>query len=380
MIKYPLFVTIDTNIFDQCKYNYSEKGSLKRLSRLANSGKIKIVLSDIVLGEINSHVVDKAEEVANCYKKLYRTLKKNYSESFVQSLDIDIAQIEHDKEVLKQKAEARLQSFLDELDYSLMDCNCIDLKQIVDDYFSQTPPFEKKRDKKSEFPDAIITAEINKRFGNGDNVAIVTNDNGLKQACGQSSNYLYFSALPDLFDFMAREEKSYNQAVIIINNQREQICTSILEMIKDNHCIDVVGTSYDKDGVKSGQDYDEWFVKDASELSIQVHNIEEFQNNKIYATLKAHVNIDVICCYEDYDNAIWDSEDETYIYVETKAVEETHSANFPIHIALTEQGKIEDLDYYLVLGSDSRLTRDCIELEEIHPQEVDYVHIDSPQI
>ena len=32
------------------------------------------------------------------------------------------------------------------------------------------------------------------------------------------------------------------------------------------------------------------------------------------------------------------------------------------HILLTEQGQIEDLDYYLVLGSESRL----IELEEIH--------------
>lgn len=375
MIKYPLFVTIDTNIFDQCKYNYSEKGSLKRLARYVNSGKIKIVLSDIVVGEITSHVTNKAEEVAGCYKKLYKTLCKEYSNGFIQSLGIDITQVEHDKEELKQKAKSVLQSYLEELDYDVLDCESIELKQIINDYFSHTPPFENKVDKKSEFPDAIIAAEIKERFGNSDKVAIITNDNGVKKACGQSSNYLYFSSLPDLFDFMAREEESYNDAIIIINNQKERICKAIQEMLMDNHCIDVVGATYDRDGIISGHDYDEWIINRVSDLDIQVHRVEELQENKIYATLKAHAKIDVICYYDDYDNAAWDQEDETYIYVETKAFEEIHSANFPVQIILSNQGEIEDLDYYLLLGGDSRLTCDEIELEEIQPQKVDYEHI-----
>lgn len=121
MVKYPLFVTIDTNIFDQCKYNYSDKGSLKRLARYVNSGKIKIVLSDIVVGEITSHVTNKAEEVAGCYKKLYKTLCKEYSNGFIQSLGIDITQVEHDKEELKQKAKSVLQSYLEDLDYDVLE-------------------------------------------------------------------------------------------------------------------------------------------------------------------------------------------------------------------------------------------------------------------
>lgn len=91
--------------------------------------------------------------------------------------------------------------------------------------------------------------------------------------------------------------------------------------------------------------------------------------------LKAHAKIDVICYYDDYDNAAWDQDDETYIYVETKAFEEIHSVNFPVQIILSNQGEIEDLDYYLLLGGDSRLTCDEIELEEIQPQKVDYEHI-----
>ena len=371
MIKYPLFVTIDTNIFDRCKYNYSEKGSLKRLIRYVNSGKIKIVLSDIVVGEITSHVTNKAEEVADCYKKFYKTLCKEYSNGFIKSLGIDISQVEHDKEELKQKAKSVLQSYLEDLDYDVLECENIELKQIINDYFSHTPPFESKVDKKSEFPDAIIAAEIKKRFENRDKVAIITNDNGLKKACGQSSNYLYFSSLPDLFDFMAREEESYNDAIIIINNQKVRICKAVQEMLMDNHCIDVVGATYDRDGIISGHDYDEWIINKVSDVDIQVHRVEELQENKIYATLKAHAKIDVICYYDDYDNAAWDQEDETYIYVETKAFEEIHSANFPVQIILSNQGEIEDLDYYLLLGGDSKLTCDEIELEEIQPKQAD---------
>ena len=49
MFKYPLAVTIDTNIFDAAKFDLCDTSTLKILENYVKSGKIKVVLSDIVV-------------------------------------------------------------------------------------------------------------------------------------------------------------------------------------------------------------------------------------------------------------------------------------------------------------------------------------------
>lgn len=45
MIRYPLYVTIDTNIFDSTGYDLRDDGTLGHLCSYVQSGKIKMVLS-----------------------------------------------------------------------------------------------------------------------------------------------------------------------------------------------------------------------------------------------------------------------------------------------------------------------------------------------
>lgn len=49
MFKYPLAVTIDTNIFDAAKFNLGDASTLRILENYVRRGKIKVVLSDIVV-------------------------------------------------------------------------------------------------------------------------------------------------------------------------------------------------------------------------------------------------------------------------------------------------------------------------------------------
>ena len=44
MIRYPLYVTIDINIFDSTGYDLGDDGTLGHLCSYVQSGKIKIVL------------------------------------------------------------------------------------------------------------------------------------------------------------------------------------------------------------------------------------------------------------------------------------------------------------------------------------------------
>ncbi len=71
MRRYPLYVTIDTNIFDATGYDLGDDGTLGHLYSYVQSGKIKIVLSNIVIREAQKHIKEKAYEIATLSKKLF---------------------------------------------------------------------------------------------------------------------------------------------------------------------------------------------------------------------------------------------------------------------------------------------------------------------
>ena len=62
MFKYPLSVTVDTNIFDAAKFDLSENSTIRLLENYVKDGKIQVVLSDIVIRESKSTFRIKSRE------------------------------------------------------------------------------------------------------------------------------------------------------------------------------------------------------------------------------------------------------------------------------------------------------------------------------
>ena len=56
MIKYPIYVTIDTNILDAANFDFNEKSTLQLLVNYVKKGKVKVVLSNIVVKEAEKHI------------------------------------------------------------------------------------------------------------------------------------------------------------------------------------------------------------------------------------------------------------------------------------------------------------------------------------
>ena len=59
MIKYPIYVTLDTNILDSANYDFDEKSTLQLLANYVKKGKVKVVLSNIVVKEAEKHISEK---------------------------------------------------------------------------------------------------------------------------------------------------------------------------------------------------------------------------------------------------------------------------------------------------------------------------------
>lgn len=93
----------------------------------------------------------------------------------------------------------------------ILGIDLINLESIIDDYFEINPPFEDGEKKRKEFPDAFIANQIRKRFGEAENVAIVSNDNGFKKACKEAPNHFFFGSLGALFDTINKEKRKHMQ-------------------------------------------------------------------------------------------------------------------------------------------------------------------------
>ncbi len=364
MFKYPIAVTIDTNILDAAKYDLSEGSTLQLLKNYVDEGVIKVVLSNIVVRESKKHLAKQVNKVCGIARKLRTEVLQESTEHLVNHIGLNrLLEIAKDKSTLIEKSYELFDNFIREINAEILGTDLINLDRIIDDYFEINPPFEEGEKKRKEFPDAFIANQIRKRFGEIEDVAIVSNDNGFKRACQKTQNHFFFSSLGALFDTINKEkEEAYTETINTIKELQFRIGSAVLEYIKSNENIDVRGLSYDKDGIVSGFDYDEFYLYNVSNVTFMVHSVDEMSDKTSKVTLLCNAKIFADCYYEDYDNAPWDSETKEYVFVDSIKIREEHDAKFGCRIELDRETKsFKIFPFTIILGGDSRKDRYEIE-------------------
>lgn len=370
MFKYPLAVTIDTNIFDAAKFDLCDTSTLKTLENYVKSGKIKVVLSDIVVRESKRHIADQVKKICGIMRKARATALEGSTEHLINTIGLgEILKIVTNKDELISKGEEMFDGFLRTINAEILGADLIDVSLILGDYFGTKPPFENGEKKKSEFPDAFIAQQIRKRFGETEEVVIVSNDKGFIRACGESENHLFFNSLGELYNAISKEDAAYDETMAVIKELQLRISAAVKEYIKDNENIDVHGLSYDKDGIESGYDYNEFYLHSISDVTFGVHSVDEISEKTSIVTLSCKADISADCYYEDYANAPWDPEEKDYVFVDTIKMREEHRARFGCRIEIDRESKtFKVCPFTVILGGDSRRNR--YEVEE-HPVEDD---------
>ena len=357
MIKYPLNVTIDTNIFEANKFDFGTDSTMSLLVKNVQNGKIKLVLSNIVISEVEKHICRCVDNVCGKARKLRNEYLDILPEQYLTDIGMGMYVQIPDKKTIHQRAKDIFAKFLEDCKVERLDTGSINLEEILEDYFAVRPPFENSEKKKKEFPDAFIAEEIKKRFGSDEIVAIVSQDNGFKKACTNSKNHLFFSSLGELFNTLSKNEEEYIAALELIKNNNNSIIQTIKGMIDDS-CVEVHGLSYDQDGIADGYDYDETYLEYCYLSGMRLHTIDDIDEDIITASLWIHGNMAVNCYFKDFDNAPWDSEEKEYVWVEEKHILEKHNVRFACRIELNSKTEeIRVLPFKIVLGGDSRKSR-----------------------
>lgn len=357
MIKYPINVTIDTNVFEANKFDFGTDSTMSLLVKNVQNGKIKLVLSNIVISEVEKHICRCVDNVCGKARKLRQEYLDILPEQYLADIGMGIYVQIPNKKTIHQSAKDVFAKFLEDCKVERLDTGSINLEEILEDYFAVRPPFENNEKKRKEFPDAFIAEEIRKRFGSDEIVAIVSQDNGFKKACTNSKNHLFFSSLGDLFNTLSKNEEEYTAALELIKSNNDSIIQTIKGMIDDS-CIEVHGLSYDRDGIADGYDYDETYLEHCYLSGMRLHIIDDIDGDIITASLWIHGNMTVNCYFKDFDNESWDFEKKEYVCAEIRHILEKHNARFACRIELNSKTEeIRVLPFKIVLGGDSRKSR-----------------------
>jgi hypothetical protein len=150
-------ITIDTTIFDRFGLRL-ESGLFEKLQQFKH-GKVQLIFSDIILGEVKSHLLS---EIKKAKHKVTSATKSSF-----EHLNFKMEEIEKAKVLLlgggtsEEIAEQRISIFLKEsLSTVINSKDYVDVDRLIKSYFEPSPPFSEKKEKRHEFPDAIALISI----------------------------------------------------------------------------------------------------------------------------------------------------------------------------------------------------------------------------
>ena len=353
MLNYPLNVTLDTNVIDETKYDFSDDSVLSILERYVKQGKVKVSLSDIVIGEVKSHCGKAAQKVYSTIRNSVSDIQKIKCRSFAERFK-ELPVI-HDKKRIIAEGETFLQDLVKKLDVYIIPCDGISINEIFDDYFKGIPPFAEEGRKKYEFPDAVISKQIKQFFSDGI-VYVISKDKGLRDSLKDTSNVLLLDSIGDLHIIIAKEEKDYQNNLSVINGLKDKITTQITEYFLEGNGIELIGGEYDRKGFYEGIYYEETSIDNVDYLDVKSIDITYFDKETICSDIVCEAEIQATGSYMDYENSQWDSEDGEYLYQDWHSIVEKHHVQFMCQISIQKESPdIEIIDLNVVLSPTTKI-------------------------
>lgn len=246
-------ITIDNSTFKSEGYKFDE-GLLAQMKQFKES-PVRVLQTDIVHNEAINHI---GQEITKTRTAIGQTLR-----SANKQLKIKSDVIENARKLLSidgseaEIAEARLEEYYELIGAEIIDSEkYTDLSLLTRMYFSTEAPFEDKKDKKNEFPDAIALLALEGWAERNDiNIIAVSEDNGWKNYSEDSNRITLVSSLDEALE----KFQPHNKVASIIKNIRKD---SLLD--NNNHVLQKIEQAI----IDSIDGYDIW-IEASSYLSFE---------------------------------------------------------------------------------------------------------------
>lgn len=301
-------VFLDTNIYIQTRYDF-DKGSLLHLKKYCDDGVVATFTNDIITCEVKHHI--------NTDIKLFAAQAKNSIKDHSELLNaISPEEYEEIKEILLSSPGRLISAFDSHMNgATILSNDGLSVADLFCDYFDSNPPFEGSKDKKSEFPDAVVIMSI-KRFMESSEISslhVVTNDNGWHNALSSISNITLHKNIKSLLTKISKDKDVlYKRIVTFINEEIAQLQQNAESWLLDQEWEFVVN------GIDPYIECDEVDEINTIQVNLIPDGIEYIDVEEEYAvaTLSGEATVTIGFTYIDHTNEIYDKEDHLWYNTE----------------------------------------------------------------
>ena len=228
-IIFPSAFFLDTNIFISLKFNFNST-VLSSFIPLAQKHSLKLILPQSTEDEILNHIDQQSRVALEALEKARKEapfLEK--WEHFPKHLP------KYGPHNLKVKviAEDEWKEFLSKFEFIRLEYSNINLKEVMEWYMFQSPPFGKGA-KQKEFPDAFSLALLVKYAEQNDCViAVISNDRDFKLTCDRYPSLHYFESLQQFTELLLSDENEIQEIRKSILEDTSTLETGIIDKILD---------------------------------------------------------------------------------------------------------------------------------------------------
>lgn len=298
-------VFLDTSAYENKNYQFGQY-ALGRLQELIEQEKIHLLITDVTISEIESHLTKKSFEAATKIKEITKQAMflRNTPELDCYGIFTKV-----DGSEIYNLVHKKFLELLDNRSVETISVSSVNPQVIFNAYFNNLPPFNKVS-KKHEFPDAFaLEAVKNISLKRGHSIYIVSTDGDMKSYCDQYENLLFLESVDVLIDLIIRSDKAYEEPT--------KFADEMFEFLQPE--IKALALNYLEEGefiYRDADPYDE--VINSVDIDSLVIGNKTLQNvTSEYAEYIVDFEVIVTADYRfsDYDRSPWDPEDKQYLFV-----------------------------------------------------------------
>ncbi|MCY4049287.1 MAG: PIN domain-containing protein [Hyphomicrobiales bacterium] len=226
-------ISLDTNIFYKPHPNL-ESPMLRRLDQFKCTD-ISVIFLEIVVREIKKKIKYQAKQTRSKLKASFQKCQERWRSNFDFDTMLQLTGIDVNFDDL---VNGQFSEFREHVAAIIIPVKGnVNIEKLVDNYFDTEPPFENKKEKKHEFPDAMALLSLEawaKQCGNY--VLLVSKDSGW-QKFSELSDYLFcVEDLAVALDYFNEDGRLIAvQAVSMLQNETANTLSGKIEVVIRNY-------------------------------------------------------------------------------------------------------------------------------------------------
>ncbi len=317
-------VLLDTNVYINAKYDFS-RASLLSLKKYEDQGVVNLYTNNIINREVVKHIKSEVTELALQAKN---AIKKHGE--LINAISLDTYKtIEAILKSAPNKLENTFGAYISTAQ-ELSNAN-ISVVDLFDDYFAPNAPFETRKEKKNEFPDAVIIKSIKAFLSQNvyESLHVVTDDNGWHSALKDTPNVYLYKDIKDLLTVISKEQELFNSITMYAGAIIEHLSTKVVDWICDLEWENYVEKI---DMCIECSEIDDIEVEN---VALSLDSVEYIDQDEDYAVVNyvGIVNINLSFSYIDHTSEVYDKED--HVWYNTKYGTGIEKIALPISFSVT---------------------------------------------